>query len=43
MTSISIVELGMVEVIEITENTIHVKLLPTFTGCPALDLIKENI
>ncbi len=40
---ISIVELGMVEDIEITENTIHVKLLPTFTGCPALDLIKENI
>lgn len=41
--SVSIVELGMVDNVKIEENQIHVTLLPTFSGCPALDMIKENV
>jgi len=40
--SVSIVDLGMVG--EVTTDGKHVKivLLPTFLGCPALDIIKKN-
>lgn len=38
----SIVELGMVERIEATAETVEVDLLPTFVGCPAKDVIGED-
>ncbi|MEI5908993.1 1,2-phenylacetyl-CoA epoxidase subunit PaaD [Bacillus spongiae] len=41
--SISIVELGMVEHIELSKDSVQIQLLPTFMGCPALDIIKENV
>lgn len=41
--SVSIIELGMLEVVEITSNNVLIKLLPTFMGCPALDIIKNNV
>ena len=41
--SVSIVELGMLEEIDITPAKIVIKLLPTFMGCPALDIIKNNV
>ncbi len=41
--SVSIVELGMLEELEIQTDTILIKLLPTFMGCPALDIIKNNV
>ena len=41
--SISIVDLGMVNSIKQVEDTIVIELLPTFMGCPALDIIKENV
>jgi len=39
--AVSIVELGMVEGIDVGTDAIHVELLPTFVGCPAIDLIRS--
>lgn len=41
--TVSIVELGMVETIEVIEGHVAVKILPTFLGCPALPIIQKNI
>ena len=41
--SVSIIELGMLEELEITPEGVLIKLLPTFMGCPALDIIKNNV
>ena len=41
--NISIVELGMVERIEVRPDALVVELLPTFVGCPAIELIREAV
>ncbi len=42
--AVSIVDLGMVERAEVTpEGRIEVELLPTFVGCPALDVIQDSV
>lgn len=41
--TVSIVDLGMIESIQVNEQTVSVDLLPTFLGCPALPIIKKNI
>ncbi|WP_409291162.1 1,2-phenylacetyl-CoA epoxidase subunit PaaD [Peribacillus sp. SCS-37] len=42
--TISIIELGMAEEVVISpEGFVTVKLLPTFMGCPALEIIKKNV
>ncbi len=41
--SVSILELGMVEELEIMPNGVFIKLLPTFMGCPALEIIQKNV
>lgn len=41
--SVSILELGMVEELEIMPNGVSIKLLPTFMGCPALEIIQKNV
>lgn len=41
---ISIVDLGLLEKLEVTAaGTVKVGLVPTFAGCPALDLIKFDV
>lgn len=40
---VSIVDLGMVEDVEVNPDRIHVELLPTFIGCPALDAIRASV
>jgi ring-1,2-phenylacetyl-CoA epoxidase subunit PaaD len=40
---VSIADLGMVERVEVDAAGIHVELLPTFVGCPALDLIRGAV
>lgn len=40
--TVSIVDLGMVEKIDVDPEQITVTLLPTFLGCPALEIIREN-
>lgn len=39
---ISIVDLGMIGDIRV-DDAIHVELLPTFVGCPALDMIRSAV
>jgi ring-1,2-phenylacetyl-CoA epoxidase subunit PaaD len=41
--AVSIVELGMVGGVEVGEEGIRVELLPTFVGCPALEVIRDSV
>jgi len=40
---VSIVELGMIGDIEVANDGIRVELLPTFVGCPAIEMIRNSI
>jgi ring-1,2-phenylacetyl-CoA epoxidase subunit PaaD len=40
---LSITDLGMVERVAADEAGIEVDLLPTFAGCPALDVIRQDV
>ena len=39
----TITDLGMVERVAATEDAVEVDLLPTFVGCPAKDVIREDV
>lgn len=39
---VRIVDLGLVERVEVTDKAVEVDLLPTFLGCPALDVIRAE-
>lgn len=39
----SITDLGMVEDVRVSAHRVEVDLLPTFSGCPALDVIREDV
>ncbi|GAA0344595.1 phenylacetate-CoA oxygenase subunit PaaJ [Bacillus carboniphilus] len=41
--SVSVIDLGMVEKVEVEEQKVHVEVLPTFMGCPALEIIQKNM
>jgi ring-1,2-phenylacetyl-CoA epoxidase subunit PaaD len=41
--AVSIVELGMVHAIDVEPGRIRVQLVPTFVGCPAIDLIRSSV
>lgn len=40
--SVSIIDLGMVEEVTTNQQNVKIVLLPTFLGCPALEIIKSN-
>jgi len=40
---LSITDLGIVERVATTEDEVQVDLLPTFAGCPALDVIRSDV
>jgi ring-1,2-phenylacetyl-CoA epoxidase subunit PaaD len=40
---ISMVEMGMIHKVRVEEGVVHVEVLPTFVGCPALEIMKNNI
>jgi ring-1,2-phenylacetyl-CoA epoxidase subunit PaaD len=40
---VSITDLGMVERVAVTDAALEVDLLPTFVGCPALDVIRQDV
>ena len=40
---ISIIDLGIVERVEVDGGTVCISLTPTFTGCPALQMIDDQI
>ena len=41
--NVSIVEMGIVRGIEYNHDTLNVIITPTYSGCPAIDLIKREI
>lgn len=41
--TVSIVDLGMVETVAVSDAGISVELLPTFVGCPAQHVIRESV
>jgi ring-1,2-phenylacetyl-CoA epoxidase subunit PaaD len=41
--TVSVVDLGMVRRVEVSGGRVRVELLPTFVGCPALDLIRRAV
>jgi ring-1,2-phenylacetyl-CoA epoxidase subunit PaaD len=41
--AVSIVELGMIGAIDVEPDRLRVELLPTFVGCPALELIRDAV
>ncbi|MGD6818256.1 1,2-phenylacetyl-CoA epoxidase subunit PaaD [Metabacillus sp. 113a] len=43
ISSVSVMDLGMIESIQFEEGRAAIKALPTFMGCPALEIIQKNI
>ena len=41
--SISILEMGMVQGVEVQAESVQVVIVPTFSGCPALNYIKDQV
>lgn len=40
---LTILDLGIVRDIEINKDSIHIKITPTYSGCPAMNTIASNI
>lgn len=40
---LSIVDLGIVRKVSVSDDSLAVEIMPTFVGCPALEMIKESI
>ena len=41
--TVSVVDLGLVHAVELDPGRLRVELLPTFVGCPALELIRASV
>jgi ring-1,2-phenylacetyl-CoA epoxidase subunit PaaD len=41
--TVSVVDLGLVHSVELDGGRVRVELLPTFVGCPALELIRASV
>jgi ring-1,2-phenylacetyl-CoA epoxidase subunit PaaD len=41
--SVSVVDLGLVHAVELDGERLRVELLPTFVGCPALEVIRRSV
>ena len=41
--NLSIVDLGIVRNVAVGDDAIDVEIMPTFVGCPALEVIKEGV
>lgn len=40
---LTIIDLGIVRAVNIKEETVEIVITPTYTGCPAMDMIAMNI
>lgn len=40
---LSVLDLGIIRGVEINGATVNVKVTPTYSGCPALELIERNV
>ncbi|TPF18415.1 1,2-phenylacetyl-CoA epoxidase subunit PaaD [Priestia megaterium] len=43
INTVSIIDLGMVDKVTVDNTSIEINVLPTFSGCPALEIIRQNI
>jgi ring-1,2-phenylacetyl-CoA epoxidase subunit PaaD len=41
--AVSVVDMGMILGVEVTDDEVTVTVLPTFTGCPAIPIIKSDV
>lgn len=41
--AVSVLDMGMIRDVEITGKNVRVVVLPTFTGCPAVPMIREDV
>lgn len=42
--TISVVDMGIITGVEVVDdNTVHVSMTPTFVGCPAIDVMKNDV
>jgi ring-1,2-phenylacetyl-CoA epoxidase subunit PaaD len=41
--AVSVVDMGMIREVEVSDRSVTVVVLPTFTGCPALPIIKSDV
>jgi ring-1,2-phenylacetyl-CoA epoxidase subunit PaaD len=41
--AVSVVDMGMIERVEVDGSEVRVTVLPTFTGCPAIPVIKGDV
>jgi ring-1,2-phenylacetyl-CoA epoxidase subunit PaaD len=41
--AVSVIDMGMIRSVEVANGTVTVTVLPTFTGCPAIDVIKSDV
>lgn len=41
--AVSVVDMGMIEKVEVDDGGVSVTFLPTFTGCPAIAIIEDDI
>ena len=41
--AVSVLDMGMIKETRIDRRAVTVVVLPTFTGCPAIDVIKEDV
>jgi ring-1,2-phenylacetyl-CoA epoxidase subunit PaaD len=41
--AVSVVDMGMVHEVRVEDDSVHVTMMPTFTGCPAIDIIKSDV
>lgn len=40
---LSIADMGIIKDIGVTDNSVHVNIIPTYSGCPAMDTIASDI
>ncbi len=40
---LTLVDLGVIREVTLTENACHVKISPTYSGCPAMKVMEEDI
>lgn len=41
--AVTLADLGVIERVAITDSAVEIDLLPTFVGCPALDVIRAEV
>ncbi|SDH92305.1 ring-1,2-phenylacetyl-CoA epoxidase subunit PaaD [Alteribacillus persepolensis] len=43
LPGVSVVDLGMVHGVDTDNQKVFISMIPTFAGCPALDIIEKNV